>query len=47
MADDDLSTTLESAVRVISGLVSDEELSAIAAMAEADLIDPSRVGALN
>jgi hypothetical protein len=39
MADDDLPTTVESAVRIVRDVNPDEELSAIAAMAETDLID--------
>lgn len=39
MADDDLPTTVESAVRILRDVIPDEELSAIAAMAETDLVD--------
>lgn len=39
MADDDLPTTVDSAVRILRDVMSDEELSAIAAMAETDLLD--------
>ena len=39
MADDDLPTTVDSAVRILRDVIPDEELSAIAAMTETDLVD--------
>ena len=39
MTDDNLPTTVESAVRVLRSLIPEKEQAAIAAMSEADLID--------
>lgn len=39
MADEDLPTTVDSALRILRDVILDEELSAIAVMPETDLID--------